>query len=160
MDDVEVPVAVPVLDDEPVPEEEDSLLLEEDEPPVEDILWIVSIRFSRHSSVSLTVDVVVLPMLLVVVTTFPPDTVPFVPEVPFVLLLLPPVAVATPAVVAPAETEVVPLRTVAATVVVEEPPLAVAAAATSVGGVSVTDHHGRKVGSGWANLSRSRFRQR
>lgn len=50
--DVEVPVAVPVLDDEPeaLLEEEDALLLEEvDEPLVEVAnFWIVSIRFSRH----------------------------------------------------------------------------------------------------------------
>lgn len=102
-----------------------------------------------------------------VVTTFPPAppaSVPFVPEVPFVLLLLP-VAVAAPVPVAageapdaPAETEVVPLRTVCAIVVVEEP--LADAASTSVGVVSVTDHHGRKVGGGWANLSRSSFRQR
>lgn len=114
----------------------------------------VSIEQGRHGSgrVRLTVDVVVLPRLLVVVTTFPPPStppevplvlaVPFVPappalDVPFVplevALLLPVATAPAPAVALPgeAETAVVPVRTVCATVVVAEP--VVAAACTSVG---------------------------
>lgn len=131
---MEPPVAVPV------PEDDDSVpLLEVDELPPLD--WLVEEE-------DVIVDVVVLPRLLVVVTTFPPPStppevplvleVPFVPappalDVPFVPLevaLLLPVATA-PAVALPgeAETAVVPVRTVCATVVVAEP--VVAAADTS-----------------------------
>ena len=74
---------------------------------------------------------VVLPRLLVVVTTFPPPRsppeVPFVlpPEVPFVLPLLLPVPMGMDMdMVDEPETAVVPVRTVCATVVV---PLALAA---------------------------------
>lgn len=86
-----------------------------------------------------------LPRLLVVVTAFPPPTappeVPLVPEVPFVPepprlevplvplevpLLLPPAAAPGEGLELPAETAVVPVTTVCATVAVEEP---VAAAA-------------------------------
>lgn len=87
---MELLVAVPVLDDEPeaLLEEEDELPLEEeDEPLWEDVVAVAN------------VEVIVLPRLLVVVRTFPPAppaSVPFVPEVPLVLL---PVAVAPPVVV-------------------------------------------------------------